>query len=77
MRYFLPVIIFTFLASAQTPFEFAVVQDLVGGEPFVSIIRINISRGVPEPGRTQLELTARAGMLMDGEHSVYPDSLIL
>lgn len=63
------------LAVAQTPFEFAVVQDLIQGEPFVSVIRIQITRGVPETGRTQLELTARAGMILEGEHSVYPDSL--
>ena len=63
---------FTF---AQTPFEFAVVQDLIQGEPFVSVMRIQINRGVPESGRTQLELTSRAGMVLEGEHSVYPDSL--
>lgn len=74
MRYILALFILASLAIAQTPFEFAVVQELVGGEPFVSIIRIQINHGVPESGRTQLELTTRAGMIMQGEHSVYPDS---
>ncbi len=71
----LNLMIFISFAFAQTPFEFAVVQDLIQGEPFVSVIRIQISRGVPETGRTQLELTTRAGMTIEGEHSVYPDSL--
>jgi len=74
MRYILAVLILASMAMAQTPFEFAVVQELVGGEPFVSIIRIKINAGVPESGRTQLELTTRAGMIMQGEHSVFPDS---
>lgn len=74
MRYVLAVFMLASMAMAQTPFEFAVVQELVGGEPFVSIIRIKINPGVPESGRTQLELTTRAGMIMQGEHSVFPDS---
>jgi hypothetical protein len=74
MHYILAIFILASMAFAQTPFEFAVVQELVGGEPFVSIIRIKINPGVPEPGRTQLELTTRAGMIMQGEQSVYPDS---
>ncbi len=71
----LNLLIFASLNSAQTPFEFAVVQDLIQGEPFVSVLRIQITRGVPEQGRNLLELTTRAGMTMEGEHSVYPDSL--
>ena len=51
---------------AQTPFEFAVVEELVGGSPFVSVIRIQLNHGVPQPGRTQLELTTRAGMMLEG-----------
>ena len=74
MRFILAIIVLVSLASAQTPFEFAVVQELVGGEPFISIIRIQINNGVPESGRTQLELTTRAGMMMEGSHAVYPDS---
>lgn len=74
MRFILAIIILVSLASAQTPFEFAVVQELVGGEPFISIIRIKINSGTPEPGHTQLELTSRAGMMMEGSHAVYPDS---
>jgi len=68
------IFILVSLVSAQTPFEFAVVQELVGGEPFISIIRIKLNPGVPESGRTLLELTTRAGMMMDGSHAVYPDS---
>jgi hypothetical protein len=71
----LSLLILASLTIAQTPFEFAVVQDLIQGEPFVSVIRIQITRGLPEAGRTQLELTTRAGMTLEGEHSVYPDSL--
>lgn len=59
---------------AQTPFEFAVVQDFLQGTPFISVIRIKINHGLPEPGRTQLVLTTRAGMTLEGEHCVYPDS---
>lgn len=74
MRFILAIMILVSLASAQTPFEFAVVQELVGGEPFISIIRIKINSGVPESGHTQLELTTRAGMMIEGSHAVYPDS---
>ena len=74
MRFFIVLLLLASLASAQTPFEFAVVQELVGGEPFISIIRIKLNPGVPESGRTQLELTTRAGMIMEGEHAVFPDS---
>ncbi len=61
--------------TAQTPFEFAVVQELIQGSPFVSVMRIKIVPGSPEPGRTMLEITTRAGMLMIGESSIYPDTL--
>ncbi len=74
MRFILTILILVSFASAQTPFEFAVVQELVGGEPFISIIRIKINPGVPESGHTQLEITSRAGMMMEGSHAVYPDS---
>lgn len=62
-------------AVAQTPFEFAVVQELVGGSPMVSVMRIKIVPGSPEPGRTMLEITTRAGMMLVGESSIYPDTL--
>ncbi len=74
MRFILAILLLVSLAMAQTPFEFAVVQELVGGEPFISIIRIKLTPGAPEPGHTQLELTTRAGMMMEGSHAVYPDS---
>ncbi len=74
MRFIFAILIIVSLGVAQTPFEFAVVQELVGGQPFISIIRIKINSGVPESGRTTLELTTRAGMMMEGAHAVFPDS---
>lgn len=70
------LLVFVCFAYAQTPFEFAIVQDLIGGEPFVSVIRIKINHGVPEPGRIQLQLTTRAGMIVEGQHCVFPDSQV-
>jgi len=74
MRTILALLLVSSLSIGQTPFEFAVVEDLVGGSPFISVIRIEINQGVPEAGRKQLALTTRAGMLMEGQHDVYPDS---
>ncbi|OPL19511.1 MAG: hypothetical protein AVO35_10130 [Candidatus Aegiribacteria sp. MLS_C] len=68
------MLLISFLSLGQTPFEFAVVEDLIGGSPFVSVIRIEIVSGVPGPGSRQLVLTTRAGMLMEGEQAVFPDS---
>ncbi len=74
MRFILAILLHVSFASTQTPLEFAIVQELVGGEPFISVIRIQLLPGVPESGRTLLELTTRAGMMLEGEHAVYPDS---
>lgn len=74
MRFIIAVLLISFLSFGQTPFEFAVVEELVGGSPFISIIRIEINPGVPEPGRTQLMLTTRAGMEMEGSQDLFPDS---
>ncbi|GEM_PF-440072 len=60
------------VAFGQTPFEFAVVEELVGGTPFVSVLRIEIEHGVPGPGCRSLLLSTRAGMQVEGEQSVYP-----
>lgn len=74
MRFILALLLIAFLAFGQTPFEFALVEDLIGGSPFVSVIRIEIVSGVPEPGSRQLVLTTRAGMLLEGEQAIFPDS---
>lgn len=74
MRSILALLLTSFLSFGQTPFEFALVEDLIGGSPFVSVIRIEINSGVPGPGSRQLVLTTRAGMLMEGEQAVFPDS---
>jgi hypothetical protein len=74
MRFIVAALLISFLSFGQTPFEFAVVEELIGGTPFVSVIRIEINSGVPEPGRKQLVLTTRAGMMMEGEQAVFPDS---
>lgn len=74
MRFVFAVILVSFLSYGQTPFEFAVVEELIGGSPFVSVIRIEINSGEPEPGHKQLVLTTRAGMMMQGEQTVFPDS---
>lgn len=50
------LLIFTASSGAQTPFEFAIVQDLIQGEPFISVLRINIEGNV-------LELSVRGGMV--------------
>jgi len=65
------------LSMAQTPFEFGVVQDLIQGEPYVSVISIKISSGVPSTGCTMLEMAVRAGLVFEGEsNSFMPDSLL-
>jgi hypothetical protein len=62
---------------AQTPFEFGVVQDLIQGEPYVSVISIKVSGGVPSSGCTMLEMAVRAGLIFEGESSSFmPDSLL-
>ncbi len=74
MRIIIALLLFAFLAWGQTPFEFAVVQDLVQGTPFISVLRIQIDPGAPEPGRSQLELSVRMAMQLSGKQDVYPDS---
>jgi len=74
MRTIILLLTIAAVLAAQTPFEFAVVQDLIEGSPFISVIRIELNHGVPEQGHTQLALTTRAGMMVNGEHAVFPDS---
>ena len=47
-------------SSAQTPFEFAVVRNLIQGDPFVSVVRIEVDYS--EDGRRVLELSIRGGL---------------
>jgi len=64
-------------ASAQTPFEFAVVQDLIQGEPYVSVISIRLTGGVPAAGCTMLEMAVRAGLVFEGESNAFlPDTML-
>lgn len=63
-------------AAAQTPLEFAIVEELIEGDPFVSVMRIDLSPGSPVPGSTTLELSARTGLSMSlTSLSVYTDTL--
>ena len=48
-------------SGAQTPFEFALVRDLIQGEPFVSVVRIELDRA--EDGSRVLELSVRGGLM--------------
>ncbi len=67
------LLILTFISVAQTPFEFALVQELVQGSPRVSTIRIAIDYGAPEPGRTELEIAMRGAVTFCGEICIYPE----
>lgn len=68
------LVILVFTAMGQTPFEFALVQELVQGTPHISIIRIAIDYGAPEPGRTELEIALRGAVTFTGDICIYPDS---
>jgi hypothetical protein len=77
MRVFLLSVVLCLAAAsvAQTPFEFAVVQHLVGGEPHVSVLRIEIVPDQPFAGDKQLQIAARAGLYMLADtHSLFADS---
>jgi len=62
------------LAFAQTPLEFGIVQDLVGGTPRISVFSIKtISSG----GVTTLQIAARAGIQFNcTRHSMLTDTVI-
>lgn len=66
MRYLLLLAAACCAASAQTPFEFDVVRALIEGDPFVSVMRIQLAPGSPEPGCNTLEISARAGLDFHG-----------
>lgn len=76
MRYLLLLAAACCAASAQTPFEFDVVRALIEGDPFVSVMRIQLSPGSPEPGCNTLEISARAGLDFHGTGlSLYVDTV--
>lgn len=62
-------------AAAQTPFEFAVVRELIQGEPYIGVMRIEVSPDDPAPGAITLEIAARAGFdLRASSHCIFPDT---
>jgi hypothetical protein len=61
--------------AAQTPLEFAIVQDLVGGTPPISVFSIK-TRSID--GLNTLEIAARAGIQFNcTRHSMLTDSMTL
>jgi hypothetical protein len=61
--------------AAQTPLEFAIVQDLVGGTPPISVFSIK-TRNID--GLNTLEIAARAGIQFNcTRHSMLTDSMTL
>lgn len=61
-------------ASAQTPLEFGIVQDLVGGTPRISVYSI---KTVTADNETTLQIAARAGIRFDcSRHSMLTDTVI-
>lgn len=60
-------------AAAQTPLEFGIVQDLVGGTPRISIYSIKTTTG---DGTTTLQIAARAGVQFTcTRHSLLTDTM--
>ncbi|MDM7991919.1 MAG: hypothetical protein QUS11_01260 [Candidatus Fermentibacter sp.] len=66
MRYLILAALAAVPAFAQTQFEFGVVESLIEGDPFVSVMRIDISAGTPAPGCNTLEISTRAGLDLRG-----------
>jgi len=76
LRYLLLLAAACCAAFAQTPFEFAVVRSLIEGDPFVSVMRIQLEPGSPQPGCNTIEISARAGLDFHGTGlSLYVDTL--
>lgn len=66
------------LAAAQSPFEFAVVRDLIQGDPYIGVMRIEVSPDDPAPGAKTLEIAARAGFdLRASSHTIFPDTVAM
>ena len=72
----LSIVITAFLiaaALAQTPLEFGIVQDLVGGTPRISVYSI---KTVSEDGVTSLQIAARAGINFNcTRHAMITDTM--
>jgi len=69
----LTVLVLAALSAAQTPLEFGIVQDLVGGTPRVSVFSI---KTVAQDGFTTLQIAARAGIQINcTRHSMLTDSM--
>ncbi len=67
------ITIFAFSVLAQTPLEFGIVRDLVGGTPGISVFSIK-TRSVD--GVNTLYISARAGIQFDcTRHSMVTDSM--
>lgn len=67
------LIIVSTIIMAQTPLEFGIVRDLVGGTPRVSVFSIK-TRSID--GENTLEISARAGIQFDfARHSMITDSM--
>lgn len=67
------ILILAVLALAQTPLEFGIVQDLVGGTPRISVFSI---KTVSLDGAVTLQIAIRAGILMDcTRHSMLVDTM--
>ncbi len=73
---FLTVLLPFAVALAQTPYEFAVVEDLIGGTPHVSVLSIELEDGVPAAGDRTLRMAARVGLnVLPRAHTLFADSL--
>ncbi|MCK5130847.1 MAG: hypothetical protein KAR40_01680 [Candidatus Sabulitectum sp.] len=67
------VFIFSTIMMAQTPLEFGIVRDLVGGTPRVSVFSIKTSN---VDGENTLQISARAGIQFDcTRHTMLTDSM--
>lgn len=61
-------------AAAQTPLEFGIVQDMIGGTPRISVFSI---KTVTEQGTTSLQIAARAGVQFNcTRHAMLTDTMI-
>lgn len=66
-------VLFIAVASAQTPLEFGIVQDLVGGAPRISVYSI---KTVTEDNTTTLQIAARAGVNFNcTRHAMITDTM--
>ncbi len=67
------MVIFAAVMMAQTPLEFGIVRDLVGGTPRVSVFSIK-TRNID--GENTLQIAVRAGIQFDcTRHTMFTDSM--